>query len=175
VVQKHKIVYLIATSLLYFFLYSHTLFYLHLSVDPVFLLLLSIYYMFCSKLVLILANLLLHPLWKLQNLQDRASQQNINQTNKTTSHSVLFVQLLLTHIAIFMIMTEDYSTWTGVEKIKSSKFSHDRPGMIQHISAWLLCPTDICTMKYVMISMHGTPNNNDTRNAIRHFLISSLE
>lgn len=122
-----------------------------------------------------LANLLLYPLWKLQNLQDRASQQNINQTNKTISHSVLFVQLLLTHIAIFMIMTEDYSTWTGVEKMKSSKFSHDRPGMIQHISAWLLCCTDICTMKYVMISMLGTPNTNDTRNAIRHFLISSLE
>jgi len=74
-----------------------------------------------------------------------------------------------------MIMTEDYSTWTGVEKTKSSKFSHDRPGMIQHISAWLLCPTDISTMKYVMISMHGKPNNNDTRNASRHFLISSLE
>jgi hypothetical protein len=74
-----------------------------------------------------------------------------------------------------MIMTEDYSTWTGVEKTKSSKFYNDTPGTTQKISAWLLSSMDIYTKKKVMISMHGTPNNNDTTNAIRHFLISSLK
>jgi hypothetical protein len=111
-----------------------------------------------------------------ENFQLAGQSQPIEyHPNKENSHSVLFIQLLIIHLAIFTIMTEDYGTWTGVEKIKSSKFSHDRPGMIQHISAWFACSADICTMKYVMISMHGTPNNNDTRNAIRHFLISSLK
>jgi hypothetical protein len=71
-------------------------------------------------------------------------------------------------------MTEKYNTWTGVEKMKRIKFSHDKPGTTQHISECFTCPTDICTMKYVMATMHGTPNINDTRNAVRHFLISSL-
>jgi hypothetical protein len=61
-----------------------------------------------------------------------------------------------------------------VEKMKRIKFSHDKPGTTQHMSECFTCPTDICIMKYVMASMHGTPNINDTRNAVRHFLISSL-
>jgi hypothetical protein len=69
----------------------------------------------------------------------------------------------------------EFCTWTGVEKINRIKFSHDKPGIMQHISECFMCPRDICIMKYIIASMHGRPNTSDTRNAVRHFLISSLQ
>lgn len=66
-------------------------------------------------------------------------------------------------------------TCTGVENTKSIRFSQERPGTMQHISSCVLLPMDMTNMKYVIAIMHGTPKINDTKNAVRHLLISSLE
>lgn len=66
-------------------------------------------------------------------------------------------------------------TCTGVENTKSNRFSQERPGTMQHMSSCVLVSNDMISMKYIITAIHGTPKISDTKNAVRHFLISSLQ